>query len=141
MYIQEGWKKFTSLSPSMYTYGTLSSIMDGTNPCSPNGSGGTQCLRDVGERLQNLITILNGTGKPLPTWFQVHQYGDSAQMIKALRSVYQIYSDNGFLSNQSSPKQTVIGETYYNSQVAAEGSATMDSTMMVTTVDTSVWQK
>lgn len=38
-----------------------------------------------------------------------------------LRGVYQIYSDHGFLSNQVAPKETIIGETFYDDDDTAQG--------------------
>ena len=70
-------------------------------------------FRVAGNRLGNLITAVAATGRSAPTWFDVHAYGTRAQATRMLRGVYQIYSDHGYLSNQPSPKETVVGESFY----------------------------
>lgn len=82
----------------------------------------------AGNRLANLIGAIAATGKGFPAWFEVHVYGSSNPTTNMLRGVYQIYSDHGFLSNGQYPKETVIGETFYEDANSALG---MDSYMNI----------
>lgn len=74
----------------------------------------------AGNRLKNLINALLASGKILPSWFSVHPYDvdpwgnvTTGATLAKMRGVYQVYSDFGFLSNQSNPKETVVGEIHY----------------------------
>jgi hypothetical protein len=66
------------------------------------------------ERLQNLIDLLRATGKPLPTWFDVHPswyYG----AVDDLRAVDDVLSRNGL------SQSLVVGEERYNNPSVAAG--------------------
>src|SRR5690625_165151 len=75
----------------------------------------------AGNRLDNLIKAIKSVGKGHPSVFDVHAYGTQPEVVQQLRGVYQIYSDHGFLSNQANPKETIIGEVYYNDLGSAKG--------------------
>jgi len=77
--------------------------------------------RIAGNRLANLIAALKSSGYALPTWFDVHAYESRSGTVNMLRGVYQIYSDYGLLSNGAEPKETVVGETFYEDQDSANG--------------------
>jgi len=85
-----------------------------TNPGTPGGSG---------TRLQTFIPALRATGRPLPTWFDVHPSWSSAALTD-LRRVDE------FLSSQGLTQPLTIDElAYENSQVAAAVAAfTREST-------------
>jgi hypothetical protein len=75
----------------------------------------------AGNRLKNLISTIEATGKSVPKWFEVHTYGSTADVVNMLRGNYQVYADFGFLSNQANPKETIIGESFYEDVNSAKG--------------------
>jgi hypothetical protein len=71
-------------------------------------------------RIANLINTLRSTGRPLPTWFEVHTY--STHVLADLRATDETLTAMGL----SQP--IALGETYYNDPWAASAVATFVGT-------------
>src|SRR5207244_9856538 len=63
---------------------------------------------DTAARMQNLVDALRASGRPLPSWFDVHPPYDRDGMLAVLRAVDSMLTANGL----SQP--LVIGETAYD---------------------------
>jgi hypothetical protein len=74
-----------------------------TNPGTPGGSG---------SRLQNFIPALRATGRPLPTWFDVHPFWSSAAL-DDLRHV------DAYLRSQGLTQPLTIDELAYDNPEVA----------------------
>jgi hypothetical protein len=81
-----------------------------------SGEGGTF------GRLPELVEALRATGRPLPTWFDVHPSWSASAALADLRWV------DGYLSAQNLTQPLVIGETVYDNAAVAEAIATFTST-------------
>jgi hypothetical protein len=68
------------------------------------------------QRIANLVDTLRSTGRPLPTWFEVHTY--STHVLADLRATDKTLTSKGL----SQP--ITLGETYYNDASAASAVAT-----------------
>jgi len=66
-------------------------------------------------RIANLIDTLRSTGRPLPTWFEVHTY--SSHVLADLRAT------NATLTAMGLSQPITLGETYYNDPSAASAVA------------------
>jgi hypothetical protein len=62
-------------------------------------------------RIANLVDALASTGRPLPTWFEVHDYG--ATLLESLRATERTLAAKGL------DQPLVLGETTYNDGVGA----------------------
>jgi hypothetical protein len=71
-------------------------------------------------RIANLIDTLRSTGRPLPTWFEVHTY--STHVLADLRATSRTLAAKGL----SQP--ITLGETYYGDPSAASAVATFVGT-------------
>jgi hypothetical protein len=71
-------------------------------------------------RIANLIDTLRSTGRPLPTWFEVHAY--STNVLADLRATDATMTAKGL----SQP--ITLGETYYNDPLAASAVQTFVTT-------------
>ena len=110
-FISEVWTYYTNTTYGQLGQGaTFSSILDDNAD-----------FHVAGNRLDNLIVTIGSTGRPQPSWFEVHTYGTRSAVVNMLRGAYQIYSDHAFLSNQAHPKKTVIGEAWYQDSPSALG--------------------
>jgi len=67
-------------------------------------------------RIANLIDTLRSTGRPLPTWFEVHTY--SGHVLADLRAT------DATLTNKGLSQPISLGETHYNDPSAAKAVAT-----------------
>jgi hypothetical protein len=67
-------------------------------------------------RIANLIDTLRSTGRPLPTWFEVHTY--STDVLADLRAT------DATLTAKGLSQPITLGETYYNDRLAASGVVT-----------------
>jgi hypothetical protein len=67
-------------------------------------------------RIANLIDTLRSTGRPLPTWFEVHTY--STDVLADLRAT------DATLTAKGLSQPITLGETYYNDRPAASAVAT-----------------
>jgi hypothetical protein len=63
-------------------------------------------------RISNLIDTLRSTGRPLPTWFEIHTYTDT--ILEDLRAT------DATLTSKGLTQPITIGETSYNNQAAAD---------------------
>ena len=107
-YIAAIWHHFATTYPSSIQKGSMSAIPLATSNAV-----------DAGNPLRNLINGFQQSGDPLPSWFSVHPYDVDGigytvpgSTLQKLQGVYQVYSEFGFLSNQATPKETVIGEIH-----------------------------
>jgi hypothetical protein len=64
-------------------------------------------------RIRNLIDTLRATGRPLPTWFELHAY--SGRLLEDLRAT------DATLTAKGLTQPITIGETHYNDADAAKG--------------------
>jgi hypothetical protein len=71
-------------------------------------------------RIANLIDTLRSTGRPLPTWFEVHSY--SADVLDDLRAT------DATLTAKGLSQPITLGETYYDDPSAASAVATFAAT-------------
>jgi len=71
-------------------------------------------------RIANLIDTLRSTGRPLPTWFEVHAY--STDVLADLRAT------DATLSGKGLSQPITLGETYYDDPSAASAVATFVNT-------------
>jgi len=92
-YATEMWKRYVDEFGNADA--TISAI---TNPGTPGGSG---------SRLQTFIPALRATGRPLPTWFDVHPSW-SAAALTDLRGV------DAYLSSEGLTQPLIIAELAYN---------------------------
>ena len=92
-YVAEMWKRYVDEFGNADA--TISAI---TNPGTPGGSG---------SRLQNFIPALRETGRPLPTWFDVHPSW-SAAALTDLRGVDE------YLRSEGLTQPLIIAELAYN---------------------------
>jgi hypothetical protein len=70
-------------------------------------------------RIANLIDTLRSTGRPLPTWFEVHTY--STDVLADLRAT------DATLTAKGLSQPITLGETYYDDPLAASAVATFVS--------------
>lgn len=92
-YVTEMWKRYVDEFGNADA--TISAI---TNPATPGGSG---------SRLQNFIPALRATGRPLPTWFDVHPSW-SAAALTDLRGVDE------YLKSEGLTQPLIIAELAYD---------------------------
>jgi hypothetical protein len=97
-YATEMWKRYVDEFGNADA--TISAI---TNPGTPGGSG---------SRLQTFIPALRATGRPLPTWFDVHPSW-SAAALTDLRGV------DTYLSSEGLTQPLIIAEQAYNNPETA----------------------
>jgi hypothetical protein len=71
-------------------------------------------------RIANLIDTLRSTGRPLPTWFEVHAY--STHVLADLRAT------DATLTAKGLSQPIALGETYYDDPSAASAVATFVDT-------------
>lgn len=79
-----------------------------------NGDVTVSTIGDAADqtRLANLIDVLRSTGKPLPTWFEIHPYVGS--ILATLQAIDATMAAKGVTEPIS------VGETYYDDQEAAD---------------------
>lgn len=97
-YATEMWRRYVDEFGNADA--TISAI---TNPGTPGGSG---------SRLQNFIPALRATGRPLPTWFDVHPSW-SAAALTDLRGV------DAYLNSEGLTQPLIIAEQAYDNPEAA----------------------
>jgi hypothetical protein len=97
-YATEMWKRYVDEFGNADA--TISAI---TNPGTRGGSG---------SRLQTFIPALRATGRPLPTWFDVHPSW-SAAALTDLRGV------DGYLKSEGLTQPLIIAEQAYNNPATA----------------------
>ncbi len=68
-------------------------------------------------RLQNLINILNNSGKGQPNWYEVHIYNTADTQT----TFNDLIAEDNILNANSLTQPLVIGEAYYNNQNVASG--------------------
>jgi hypothetical protein len=71
-------------------------------------------------RIANLIDTLRSTGRPLPTWFEVHAYSDN--ILADLRAT------DATLTAKGLSQPITLGETYYDDPAAASAAASFATT-------------
>jgi hypothetical protein len=71
-------------------------------------------------RISNLIDTLRSTGRPLPTWFEIHIYGNTP--LEDLRAT------DATLTAKGLTQPITIGETYYNDSATAAAVKTFIAT-------------
>jgi hypothetical protein len=71
-------------------------------------------------RISNLIDTLRSTGRPLPTWFEVHTY--STDVLADLRAT------DATLTAKGLSQPITLGETYYDDPLAASAVQTFATT-------------
>lgn len=81
--------------------------------------------------LANLVDTLRSTGRPLPTWFEVHIYGpDSLGDLRAIDAT---------LSAKDLSQPIAVGETYYDDPSAASAVETFVTTSPRPLEEVSAW--
>lgn len=84
------------------------------------------------DRLQNLINVLRETGRPLPTWFDVHPSSSSNALLE-LRAADEVLTRNGL------DQPLVVGEESYEKEPAAAAIATFIRTSTRPVLEVMAW--
>jgi len=90
---------------------------------------------DTTARLQNLIDALHASGRPLPTWFDIHPAYDYNLTLSTLQAVDALLTRDGL----SQP--LVIGEEAYNDSRVAQAIAQFTATSPRRVLEVMEWPK
>lgn len=88
---------------------------------------------DTAERLQNLIDALRASGRPLPSWFDVHPAYDYYGTLSTMQGVDALLTRDGL----SQP--LVIGEEAYNNSLVARAIAQFTATSSRRVLEVMEW--
>ena len=90
---------------------------------------------DTADRVQNLIDALRASGRPLPTWFDIHPAYDYNLTLSTLQAVDKLLTGDGL----SQP--LVIGEEAYNDSGVARAIAQFTATSPRRVLEVMEWPK
>jgi hypothetical protein len=90
---------------------------------------------DTTDRIQNLIDALRASGRPLPTWFDIHPAYDGNLTLSTLQAVDALLTRDGL----SQP--LVIGEEAYNDSKVARAIAQFTATSTRRVLEVMEWPK